>query len=94
MGLLQDKDDDYKTTSITGTPITQRLLGFDKNEGSNTGNHTGGNVEGSTSAAKDNGKASIPHIDRLLHSEGNYDIPIIIWFSDVYMIDRNAIFVK
>ena len=75
-------------------PITQRRLGFDDNEGSDTGNRTGGDVGGYTSVAKDYGKAGTPRLNRLLQSEGTFDSPIIIWFGDVYILDSIALFVK
>ena len=62
MGLLQDDGDDEKSTLLTGTPITQRRLGFDDDEGSDTGTCTGGDVGGSMSAAKDDGKAGTPRL--------------------------------
>ena len=53
-----------------------------------------GYVGGSTSTAKDDGKSGTPHLEMLLQLEGTSDIPIIIWFSDVYMLDSTALFVK
>ena len=46
------------------------------------------------SAAKDNGKAYTPRIERLIQPEGNSDSRIISQFGDVYMIEINTIFVK
>ena len=75
-------------------PITQRRLGFDDNEGSDTGTCTGGDVGGSTSAAQYDGKSSNPRLERLLQSEGTSNSPIISWFGDVYMLDKTALIVK
>ena len=60
MVILQDSDDDYKATSVPGTPIAQWHLGLDNGAGSNTGNSTGENLEGSMNAAKDDGKSGTP----------------------------------
>ena len=60
MRILQDNGDNDKAAPVSGTPINQRCLGLDINKGSNIGNITGGNVEGSTSSAKDYGKAVNP----------------------------------
>ena len=43
-GLLQDNGDNDKSTSVPGMPITHRRLGFDDNEGIDTGSFTGGDV--------------------------------------------------
>ena len=79
---------------VPGTPITQRRLGFDDDEGSDTGTRTGGYVGGSTSADKDYGKAGTPCLERLIQSEGASDSPIISWFGGVYMLDSTAPFFK
>ena len=94
MGLLQDGNDDDKATSVPGTPITQRHLGFNDDEGSYTSTRTGGDVGLSTSAAKDDGKSSTPRIERLIQPEGTSDIPITSSFGDVYMLDSTELFVK
>ena len=83
MGILQDNDNDEKEALVPGMPITQRRLVLDNDEVSNTCTRTGGNVEGSTSAAKDYRKASTPLLERSPQSEGTSDGPIIIWFYDV-----------
>ena len=73
MGILQENGDNDKSTLVPGTSITQRRLGFDDNEGSDTCTCTLGDVERSSSAAKDNGKSSTPCLERLLQSEGTSD---------------------
>ena len=94
MCLVQDNGDDEKSMLVPGTPITQRRLGFENDEISDTCTRTGGDVGGSTSAAKDDGKDGTPCLERLLHSEDTSDTLIISWFSDVYMIDSTTLFVK
>ena len=93
-GLLQDSSDDDKSMSVPSPPINHRRLGFDDDEGSDTGTCTGGEVGGSTSAAKDDGKAGTLQIERLIQSERTSDIPIISWFGDVYILDSTILFVK
>ena len=61
-GLLQDDGDDKKSTSLPGTPINQRRLGFNDYEVSDTGTSMGGDIGGSTSAAKDDKKAGTPRL--------------------------------
>ena len=91
-GLLQDDSGNDKSTLVLGMPITQRRLGFDDDEGSDTRNRTRGGVGGYMRADKDCGKAGTPRLERLLQSEGTSDIPIIRWFVDVYMLDSTALF--
>ena len=94
MVILQDDNDDYKSLLVSGTPITQQHLGCDNDEGSNTCTITGVNVEGSTSADKDDGKSDTPSLESSLQSEGTSDGPIISYFGDLYMLDSTALFVK
>ena len=91
-GLLQEKYDNEKSTLVPSTPINQRSLGFNDDKDSGIGTCTGGDIGGSTSAAKDDGKSGTPCLERLLQSEGTSDIPIIRWFVDVYMLDSTALF--
>ena len=91
MGLLQDGDYYDKATLVPCTPIIQRRLGFNDDEGSDTGTHIGGDVVGSTSPAKNYGKSGTPRLERLLQSEGTYDRTIISWFGDVYMLNITAL---
>ena len=86
-GLLQDNGDDNNPTSVPGTLIIQRRLGFDDDEGTDTGNHLGGYLGRPPSAAKYNGKSGTPSLERLLQSEVTSDSPIISWFGEVYMLD-------
>ena len=71
-GLLQDEDDNEKATSEICTIITQRHIGVNRNEGSHTCTGTGGNIEGPTSAAKDDGKAGTTCLERLLQLERTF----------------------
>ena len=91
-GLLQDDGDNQNSTLVPGTPITHRRLGFDEDEGSDTGTYTGGDVGGSTRAAKDSGKAGTPNLERLLQLKGTSDSAINSCFGDVYMLDSTAFF--
>ena len=75
-------------------PINQRRLGFNDDEDSDTGTCTGGDVGGSTSAAKDYGKSGTPVLESLLQLEGTSDSLIIRCFGDLYMLDSTALFVK
>ena len=54
----------------------------------------GVDLRGSTRSAKDDGKAGTPCLQMLLQSEGTYDILIISWFGDVYMLEINILFAK
>ena len=65
-GLLQDDGGNDKSTLVLGMPITQRRLGFDDDEGSDTRNRTRGGVGGYMKADKDCGKAGTPRLERLL----------------------------
>ena len=91
MGLLQDDGDNDKSTTVPGTPITHQHLVFDDDEGSDTGTCTGGYVGGSTSAAKDDGKAGTPRLERLFQLEGTSDSPIVSWFGDMYMLESTTL---
>ena len=77
MGLLHNNNDDYKATYIPGTPINHWRLVFDDNEESETCNITGGDVGGSTSASKDDGKYGTTRLEMLIQLGGTSDIPII-----------------
>ena len=92
--LLQENSYNYKSTLVPGTPINHRRLVFNDGESSDTGTRTGGYVGGPMSAAKYDGGSGTPRLDMLLQLEGTSDIPIIIWFSDLYMLDSTALFVK
>ena len=94
MCLLQNNGDNDKSMSVPGTQITQRRLGFKDDEGTDTDTHTGGDIGEFTSATKDDGTYGTPSIERLLHSEGTSDTPIISWFDHVYMLDSTALFDK
>ena len=93
-GILQENGENVKSTWVQGMPITQRILGFDGNGGSDTGNCTGGYVGGSMSAAEDDGEYFTPILESLLQLEGTSYILIISWFGDFYMIDSTTLFVK
>ena len=75
-------------------PITSWRLGFDDDEGSGTSTCTGRDEGGSTSAAKNYGKAGTHLLDMLLQSEITSDISIIGQFSDVHTIDSTIFVAK